>query len=73
MLLTGQPGADAQAAVDWVWGMVTQMAIPPLGEYGLTEAGIPEVVQAATRSSSMAGNPIELTEQEMDQVLRRAL
>jgi len=47
--------------------------VPPLSTYGLTEADFPLLIEKAARSSSMKGNPISLTAEEMREVLARAL
>ena len=39
----------------------------------MDEAGIPDACEAALRSSSMKGNPIDLTRQEVSDILKKAL
>ncbi len=72
-ILTGQPDATAAAGVVWVQVLGEALAVPPLGDYGLTETAIPAVVEAAARASSMQGNPIKLTPDELEGILHRAL
>ena len=73
VLLTGEREAQAGDGVTWVRRLVEQLKIPPLSLYGLTPEGIPEVAEKARRSSSMKGNPIELTEKELADILTSAL
>jgi alcohol dehydrogenase class IV len=45
-----------------------------LASYGLDDdAEIAEVVTAAQQASSMRGNPIELTDQEVSEIVTRSL
>jgi len=49
------------------------LALPPLGAYGLKPADVPGLVRQARQSSSMKGNPIDLTEGELSDLLTAAL
>ena len=46
--------------------------MPPLGAVGLRRAQYAEVAEKAARSSSMQGNPVRLTEEELVAVLHAA-
>ena len=46
------------------------MDVPGLGTYGLSESEIDEVVAAALRASSMRANPIDLTRDEVAEIVR---
>lgn len=72
-LFTGSAHADALDAVRWLHELVDELAIPHLGEYGLTASAVPELVTRAQASSSMQGNPIPLTPEELTQILEAAL
>jgi len=48
------------------------LKVPTLTELGLEEKDFAAVVAKAKKSSSMKGNPIELTETELVQVLKYA-
>jgi alcohol dehydrogenase class IV len=72
-ILTGDDRASAADGVSWVSALCHDLRIPSLSAYGVTEADIPEIVEAASRSSSMRGNPVVLTPEEMAEVLQRAL
>jgi alcohol dehydrogenase class IV len=72
-IVTGHPDATALDGVRWVEELVTALAVPALGTYGLRESQLPEVAAKAARASSMAGNPVELTEAELRSILERAL
>jgi len=49
------------------------LQIPGLGTYGITAHHIPNIVAKASQASSMKGNPIVLTENELTEILQRAL
>lgn len=72
-LFTGRPSAEPEDAVDWLHGLGTRLGLPPLSRYGFSIEQAPDLIANALRSSSMKGNPVELTAEELDQVLRRAL
>ncbi len=72
-LLTGNPSAREQEGVDLVHSMCAEFCVPPLSGFGLTEEDLPAVAAKARQSSSMKGNPVELTPEELVGALRRAL
>jgi alcohol dehydrogenase class IV len=72
-LLTGQPHATAADAVRWIATLCRRFEIPPLGTYGVTAADIPSLVSRAADSSSMKGNPIRLTQEELEEIVGRAI
>jgi alcohol dehydrogenase class IV len=71
--LTGNPDARAEDAAAWLRELVRELHVPALGTFGITEADIPDVVAQARRASSMQGNPIVLTDEELAQALGAAL
>ena len=52
---------------------MTDLEIPPLAAYGVGSADVDTLVEQAARASSMRGNPIMLTRQELGAVLRAAI
>jgi alcohol dehydrogenase class IV len=72
-LLTGRPQATAGDGVRWVAELCLRLEIPPLRAYGVREAGIPDLVAKAASASSMKGNPIVLTPEELHEIISRAL
>lgn len=71
-LLTGRGDAIASDGADWLRALVVRLAIPPLSACGLTADAFDTVVDQATRASSMKGNPIDLTRDELREMLRAA-
>lgn len=61
--------ADAQTPQE----LCAELKIPGLSAYGMTEAQVAEAVDKGQRSSSMKGNPVQLTEAELKEVLVRSM
>jgi alcohol dehydrogenase class IV len=72
-ILTGDARASAEAGVAWVQALCQALNVPPLATYGLAEESFPNLIDKASVASSMQGNPIKLTLEEMEEILRRAL
>ena len=72
-IVTGNPTAAAQDGVKWVSDLVSELKIPPLSAHGMSTAHIPEAVQKTLNASSYKGNPIPLTEGELQGILEKAL
>ena len=71
-ILTGRADARAEDGVAWITSLVDDLQLPPLSGFGLDESAIEPLVATARRASSMKGNPIELTDEELATVLRAA-
>jgi alcohol dehydrogenase class IV len=71
-LLTGRSDARAEDAAAWLRALVDELAVPRLSAYGFAERDASAVVAQARKSSSMQGNPIELTEGELSAILAGA-
>ena len=72
-IVTGQANATASAGVVWIQELCATLQVPPLTSYGMTAADIALLVENAAKASSMKGNPILLTADEMREILTRAL
>jgi alcohol dehydrogenase class IV len=72
-LLTRQPHATAGDLVVWVSDMCERLEIPPLRTYGVTEGALAEIAAKAAKTSSMKGNPVALTDEELRQIAASAL
>jgi alcohol dehydrogenase class IV len=72
-ILTGSETATAADSVAWARDMCEALRVPSLASYGLTQADFPTLIEKASVSSSMRGNPIKLTHDEMEEILTRAL
>ncbi len=72
-IITGDETANIDDGVKWLEALTEELEIPGLGVYGMQEADISAVIANARRSSSMKGNPIQLTDSEMAIILHEAL
>jgi alcohol dehydrogenase class IV len=72
-LLTGRPHATAEDGVRWVATLCRKLEVPPLHAYGVADAEIPDLVAKAAHASSMKGNPIVLTPDELRQIVSASL
>ena len=72
-LLTGHAGARAEDAAVWLRDLAGSLDLPPLSTFGVTRADVPRVVEKARRASSMQGNPVTLTDEELTEALEEAL
>jgi len=71
-ILTGNSAARAVDGLAWVQELCEALKVPSLAEFGLKEQDFPMVVAKARKSSSMKGNPIELTDEELMEVLKKS-
>lgn len=72
-LVTRDENAKAADGVAWVRDLVDVLNVPPLASYGITRADFPILIEKASVASSMQGNPIKLTHDELRDALARAL
>lgn len=72
-LMIGDSKATADDAVDWLHELSGSMAISGLAAYGVAEPDFPQIAEASARASSMKGNPIKLTPDELAAVMAEAL
>ncbi|MBL8162811.1 MAG: iron-containing alcohol dehydrogenase [Anaerolineae bacterium] len=68
-MLTGHADARAEDAAIWADDLSTALDIAPLGRYGITPDDYPTLIEKAAVASSMQGNPIKLTSDEMRHIL----
>lgn len=71
--VTGDPNATVEDGVAWIVNLVKDCGVPGLGEFGLKEDDFDEVVAKSKESSSMKGNPVPLSDEELKTMLRMAL
>jgi len=72
-ILTGKPDAVPAAGVEWIRQLVVELGIPRLRTHGIKSEDIPEIVKHAKIASSMKANPLVLTDEELTEILQRAL
>ncbi len=72
-LLTDDPHAPLSAGVAWIEETVGLLGVGGLGSLGLTGPQVDGIVAQSFRSSSMKGNPVDLTEAGLRQVVLQAM
>jgi len=72
LLLTGNSRASAEDAATWAAALVSELRIPRLGIYGMTNDHVAELIEKAVHASSMKPNPIVLTPEELAEIVERA-
>lgn len=68
-MLTGSAQATAEEGIHWIRTLVRDLNIPSLSQYGVDQESFDPLIDKAMQSSSMKGNPIELTRDELRSIL----
>jgi alcohol dehydrogenase class IV len=71
-ILTNNQNARAEEAIEWIRNLCKTMQIPSLKKLGLENRDIPTAAAKSRKSSSMKGNPIELKDEELSEILEKA-
>jgi len=72
-IMTGNTLAKVEDGTRWVQKLVQSLKILPLATYGMSKADIPAIIDQARMASSMKGNPVELKEEELIEILEEAI
>jgi len=72
-IVTGRAGASIDDGIVWVRALCAALHIPGLTRWGVTDADVEALVAKARNASSMRGNPIELADDELAEILTRSL
>jgi alcohol dehydrogenase class IV len=72
-LLTGRANAIPEDGIAWARETCQELDIPPLADYGVNERDVPALIAEAAKASSMKGNPLVLSPEELGEVLIRSL
>jgi len=71
-ILTDGNSAKAADAVTWIQELYHVLKVPSLARFGLKQQDFQSIAAKVKKSSSMKGNPIELTDDELLDILRQA-
>lgn len=71
-ILTGKDDASIEDLVAWLQALVSELKIPTLGDFRVPGADFPTVVLLSRRSSSMKANAIQLSDEELKEILEKA-
>jgi alcohol dehydrogenase class IV len=72
-LVTGRADALAEDGAAWLAALVEELGVPRLGTYGVRATDVGGIVERAKGASSMQGNPVALSEEELSEALGAAL
>jgi len=72
-VVTGHPEARVEDGLAWIESLVAALRVPGLAHWGATPADVPALVAKARSASSMKGNPIALTDDELTEIAMAAL
>ena len=72
-IITNDPRATIEEGVRWLEDLATTLGIPRLHCYGISHHDLPHLVAAASASSSIKGNPIALTADELMGIVQASL
>jgi len=65
--------SSAMDGAAWVKKLCQRLKMTPLSTYGMSEDNLDTLIQQSQRSSSMQGNPVQLTDEELRGILRQAI
>lgn len=72
-IVTKEPNADIEEGIEWFKEFNSKLNIPTLSDLGVSQKHFNEIIDRAIQSSSMKGNPILLTRDELHEILELAL
>ena len=72
VLLTNNQNASIEDGIDFVFDLVKHCQIPSLASFNIPAADDAIIIEKAKNSSSMKGNPIMLTEVQLQSILENA-
>jgi alcohol dehydrogenase class IV len=72
-ILTGKDDASIEDVVWWLHTLIDYLHIPTLGDFKVSRTDFPTLVTLSRRSSSMKANVIQLSDDELTEILEKAL
>ena len=72
-IVTGTSEAGAVDGIAWVRMLCNQLHVSPLSVYGITSWDFPQIIEKTAQASSTKANPIQLTPDELREVLGSSL
>jgi alcohol dehydrogenase class IV len=71
-IILNDENGTIEDALDRLKNLCAQMFVPGLSEFGIKGSDFPAIVAKAQQASSMKGNPIQLTDQELHTILTKS-
>jgi alcohol dehydrogenase class IV len=72
-IVTGDPGARPDELARWLEELCLELGTAGLRRYGVEEEDLLGLCEKASRASSMKGNPVALTAEELLEALEASL
>ena len=72
-LVTSDPNATIHDGIKWIQNLCTALQVAPLSAFGVTPLDFDVIIAKSKQASSMKGNPIALSDDELYQILSAAL
>jgi alcohol dehydrogenase class IV len=72
-LLTGHPAASVEDGLAWIRVTLTVANVPGLAAFGLGPQDADDIAAKALTSSSMQGNPVPLSHEDLKAIVLQAL
>ncbi len=72
-VLTGKINAKAEEGIARIHDLCDALDIPGLSDFGITEDHFPDLIASSKKASSMKGNPVNLTDEELTEILQKAV
>jgi len=72
-VLTGKTNAKAEEGIARIHDLCDALDIPGLSDFGITEDHFPDLIASSKKASSMKGNPVNLTDEELTEILQKAV
>lgn len=72
-VLTGKSNAKAEEGIARIHELCDALDIPGLSDFGITEDHFPDLIARSKKASSMKGNPVNLTDEELTEILQKAV
>ncbi len=67
--ITGHERASIGEGIDWLVTLSNKLRIPSLSELGIRRSDFAMIIEKSKNSSSMKGNPVRLTDGELENIL----
>lgn len=71
-ILTGDENATIKDGMNWISDLCRHLSIPKFEDFGMKKEDFPVIIEKSMGASSMKGNPITLTEAELEEMLEKA-
>ncbi len=72
-IITGDSLATTGDGLSWIESLATSLNIPGLSSMGITPENFDLIIDKSIRSSSMKGNPVQLSRQDLYKILEESL